>query len=277
MQDRTVAMAEERRRERRMPVDSIVLPFLGSRVADYQPFQYVLQDISQDGVRVALPRWAVSRERLLEGDRIHFHIPFRMGNSVLESGHVVWQNWDAEHESQIVGASLDQAAPAHYPVFITLLSQRWTIDLAAFENPGSLFCRVLKDSLLLKQGVLIYLKHLTGYFLRAGKFKKEEYEFFKEALMNDVMDQVQANASRLEQWCSECVGQDHPKDDAVADLDLEELREAIEPELYLDLFQSALGVGNAKMYLLAIKELEKRLFYNYNTIVMLFIRTLQTS
>jgi hypothetical protein len=268
-------MAEEDRREPRIPIDSVVLPFIGSRAADYQPFQYLLQDVSPGGVRIAVPRWAVSRERLGKGEQIHFHIPFRLGSSVLESGRVAWEKWDTEHEAQIVGASLDHTAPARYPVFITLASHRFTIDLAGFESPGSIFYRVLKDSILLKRGVLIYLKHLTAYFSRSGEFEKEEYEFFREALMNDVRNRVQANATRLDQWCSECLAQEPPKDDAVAELDMEELREAMEPELYLDLFRSALGVGNAKMYLLAIKELEKRLFYNYNTIVMLFIRTLQ--
>jgi len=267
-------MTEEKRRESRVPIDSIVLPFLGSRAADYQAFQYLLQDVSPEGVGIAVPRWAVSRERLQKGDRIHLHIPFRLGSSLLESGQVVWERWDREHEAQMAGVFLDQTAPAHYPVLITLSSHRFSIDLAGFESPGSIFCRILKDSLLLKRGVLIYLKHLTAYFSRWGEFKKEEYEFFREALMNDVRTQVQANTARLEHWFSVCLGQDPPMDDAVAELDIEELRAAMEPELYLDLFHSALGVGNAKMYLLAIKELEKRLFYNYNTIVMLFIRTL---
>lgn len=264
----------ERRREPRISVDSVVLPFIGSRAEDYQSFQYLLQDVSPSGVRIALPRWAVSRERLRQGELIHFHIPFRLGRYTLESGHVAWEMWDDEHQAQIVGASLDQTASANYPVFITLRSHRLTIDLAGFESPGSLFCRVLKDSLFLKRGVLIYLKHLASYFSRLGEFEKEEYEFFREALLNDVRNQVQANTSRLEQWCSECLSREPPEDDSVAELDMEELREAMEPELYLDLFRSALGVGNAKMYLLAIKELEKKLFYNYNTLVMLFIRTL---
>lgn len=269
-----VTMAEEKRRERRIPIDSIVLPFLGSRAADYQPFQYLLQDVSDRGLGIAVPQWAVSRERLRKGEQVHFHIPFRLGSSTLESGHVIWERWDEQQQSQMVGAFLDQANAAHYPVFITLSSHRFTIDLAGFETPGSIFCRVLKDSLLLKRGILIYLKHLTAYFSRTGEFKKGEYEFLREALLDDVRNQVEANATRMEQWYSECLGQDPPKGDAVAELDMEELRDATEPELYLDLFRSALGVGNAKMYLLAIKELEKRLFYNYNTIVMLFIRTL---
>jgi hypothetical protein len=272
-----VTMADEKRREFRMPIDSVVLPFIGSRAADYQPFQYLLQDASPNGLRIALPRWVVSRERLRKGERIHFHIPFRLGSSILESGQVAWEKWDTAQEAQIVGALLDQAAPANYPVFITLSSHRFTIDLAGFESPGSIFCRVLKDSLLLKRGVLIYLKHLTAYFSRSGEFKKGEFKFFRESLLDDVKNQVQVNAGRLEQWCSECLGHDPPKDDVIPDLDLEELREAMEPELYLDLFQSALGLDNARMYLLAIKELEKKLFYNYNTMVMLFIRTLQRS
>ncbi|MDQ1335912.1 MAG: hypothetical protein QG552_2862 [Thermodesulfobacteriota bacterium] len=268
-------MADEKRQERRIPIDSVVLPFIGSRAEDYQPFQYLLQDVSLGGVRIAVPQWAVSREHLRKGERIHFHIPFRLGSSVLESGYVAWEEWDTPQNAQIVGAFLDQAAPVHYPVFITLFSSRFAIDLAGFKSPSSIFCQVLKDSLFLKQGVLIYLKHLTAYFSRSGEFKKGEYDFLREALLDDVKNQVQANAARLERWRSEYLAQDLPSEDAIPELDMEELREAMEPELYLDLFRSALGVGNAKMYLLAIKELEKRLFYNYNTMVMLFIQTLR--
>lgn len=257
-----------------MPVDSVVLPFIGSRAEDYQAFQYLLQDVSQGGIRIAVPRWAVSRERLHRGERIHFHIPFRLGSSVLESGHVAWEKWDSKQEAQIVGAVLDEKASANYPVYITLSSHRYTIDLGGFESPSSIFCRALKDSLFLKRGVLIYLKHLSAYFSRTGALKKAEYAVFKEALLNDVIKQVEANEARLREWGSECLGQNPPKDEAIGDLDMEDLRQAIEPELYLDLFQSALGMGSARMYLLAIKELEKRLFYNYNTMVMIFIRTL---
>ena len=270
-------MTDDKRRERRIPIDSIVLPFLGSRAADYQPFQYLLQDVSSAGVRIAIPRWAVHREHLHKGDRIHFHIPFRLQNAVLEAGEVMWEKWEAAQGAQIVGAFLDQTAPPHYPVFLNLASRELTIDLGGFEGPGSLFSRVLKDSFFLKRGVLIYLKHLTAYFSRLGQFKKGEYEFFKEALIDDVTHHVQKNAERIEAWCSECRGQDPSRDEALPDMDMEELREAMAPELYLDLFRSALGLQTAKMYLLAIKELEKRLFYNYNTMVMLFIRGLRQS
>lgn len=268
-------MPDEKRQERRIPIDSVVLPFLGSRASDYQPFQYLLQDVSPNGVCIALPRWAVSRERLRQGERIHFHIPFRLGSVILESGKVVWERWDAPQEAQIVGASLDQAASVHFPVFITISSSQFTIDLGGFETPAAIFCQVLRDSLFLKRGVLIYLRHLTAYFSRTGEFKKGEYTMFREAMLDDVKHQVEINAARLEQWHSECASQHPHGGNAIPDLDMEEVRGAMEPEMYLDLFRSALGVGNARMYLQAIKELEKRLFYNYNTMVMLFIQTLQ--
>ncbi len=39
-------MTDTRRREKRLGVDSVVLPFLGSRAADYQTFEFLLQDVS---------------------------------------------------------------------------------------------------------------------------------------------------------------------------------------------------------------------------------------
>ena len=267
-------MSQEKRRERRIPIESVVLPFLGSRAEDYQPFQYLLQDISPGGVRVAAPNWAVSRERLHRGDKLHFHVPFRLGDDYLESGEVAWEKWDAENESQQIGASLNRSAPPFYPISIVLDSDTPSIDLGEFESPGEIFFRALKDSFLLKRGVLIYLKHLEVFFSRTSDLSEEDYAYFRETLLDDVIGKVRNHAERLEDWLSRLQGSGPVHDDSVSMLDMEELRSVMEPELYLDLFSFALGTDNATMYLRAIKELEKKLFSNYNTIVMLYIRTL---
>ena len=57
-------------------------------------------------------------------------------------------------------------------------------------------------------------------------------------------------------------------------IDLEELRRTMEPEIYIELFDLALGPETSSMYLDSIKALENRLYANYNTMVMLYIQSL---
>jgi len=258
------------RQFKRVGIESVILPFLGARVADFQPFQYLLRDMSQGGVGLGIPRWLTSRERLNLGDEIDLHVPFSMDGAILAIGEVVREFWDAENEEQIIGIRLTRSSPNAYGVFFEASSRDISFDLGQ-EGLEGLLTRVIKDSVLLKRGILIYLRHLASYFSRLGEYSPEEYETFREAIIGDVRDRVRDHAVYLEELHRNCC------DTAVSSferIDLEELRQAMEPELYLDLFRAALGDETASLFLHAIKDLEGKLFSNYNTVVMLYIGTL---
>ncbi|MGE4551571.1 MAG: PilZ domain-containing protein [Desulfovibrionaceae bacterium] len=264
-------MNEMKRRERRLGVDSVILPFAGSRAADYQTFQYLLQDVSPGGVGLSMPRWLTMRELLHDGDRVHLHLPFELHGRTLQSGTVTWTRWDEEQESQQAGVVLDAYAPAQYPVYVSVATQEVAIDLASFRGLEHLLERVLKDSGLLKRGILIYLKHLSAYFSRVCNLSREEYAVFREHIIEDVRAQVQTHLAALAGL------QDRARTDGektLAELDLEELRGNLEPELYIDMFNAALGDETVALFLKAIKELERKLLSNYNTCVLLYIGTL---
>ena len=72
----TPEAALKERRENRLEVASIVLPFLGSRENDFSPFQYLLSNLSPHGAKILIPRWLALRERLNPGEVIDFHAPF---------------------------------------------------------------------------------------------------------------------------------------------------------------------------------------------------------
>lgn len=252
----------EMRAERRITIDSIVLPFLGSRAADFQPFQYILQDVSPTGVRIAIPSWVVNREHLTQGEEIHFHVPFLLDGRLLNVGRVAWARWEEEEDAQVVGAALERALPVNYPVRISHSTSTVETDLGRFETPENLVRQVLGDTVLLKRGVLIYLRHLSAFFRRASGMSHQEYEFFREAVIRDARQKAQKNLEMLEEMAER---------DAVY-LDLEELRRATEPEVYIDLFRTALGADTVRLYLDAVKQLEKKLYANYNTLVMLYIQ-----
>jgi len=52
------------------------------------------------------------------------------------------------------------------------------------------------------------------------------------------------------------------------------LRGVVASEIYVDIFKAAFADANINPYLNAIKDLEKRLYFNYNTIVLLYLRSL---
>lgn len=261
----------ESRQFKRVGIESVVLPFMGLRMSDFQPFQYMLNDMSQGGVGISIPRWLVSRERLNLEDEINLHVPFSMDGTILAIGEVVRERWDSENDEQKIGLQLTKSSPNTYGVFFEANSREIAFDLGKVGNLENLLGRVVKDSALLKRGILIYLRHLASYFSRLGEYTPEEYELFRETVIDDVRLRVLEHAEYLENLHQICCNQPAA---GFEQMDLEELRQAMEPELYFDLFRAALGDDTASLFLRAIKELEGKLFSNFNTMVMLYIGTL---
>ncbi|WP_144446060.1 PilZ domain-containing protein [Halorhodospira halophila] len=262
------------RRELRRPVASIALPFLGSRGEALQPFQYLLSDVSSDGLGIFLPDWLANRERLWEGDRIFFHIPFRFGERVLNRGHVAWQQWSSDEGGQRVGATLTSGSPLPYPLYIAVDEREIRIDLGRFVTSEALAQRIIHDSVLLKRGVLIYLRHLEALFSRVSDLRREDYRVFREEIIGDVRQRLQHSVAYLEQFDPRIAGQPAPASPITEAIDLDEFRAAMEPELPLELFHHALGAESTSLYLESIKKLEHRLYLNHNAYVMLYIAAL---
>jgi len=263
----------ESRQFLRVGIESVVLPFVGTRTADYQPFQYLLRDMSQGGVGIGIPRWLASKERLNLGDEINLHVPFSMDGAILGIGEVVRAHWDPENDEQVIGIRLTRNSPNTYGVFFEGSSRDIAFELGR-EGLEGLLARVIKDSVLLKRGILIYLRHLASYFSRMSDYTPEEYELFRETVIEDIRGRVEKHAEYLGELHQICCDKSASAASGFERMDLEDLRQAMEPELYLDLFRATLGRETAQLYLRAIKELEGKLFSNYNTIVMLYIGTL---
>ena len=267
--------AMDARRELRRPVESIALPFLGSRGEALQPFQYLLQDVSSSGLGIFLPDWLASRERLREGDRIFFHVPFRFSERILNRGYVAWQRWSTEEGGQWAGATLTSGAPLPYPLYIALDAREIRIDLGRFETSEALAQRIIHDSVLLKRGVLIYLRHLEALFSRVSELRGDDYRLFREQIIGDVRERIQRNLAYLEPFDPQGNGAAQASETIMEDIDLDEFRAAMEPELPLELFNYALGAESTRLYLDSIKKLEHRLYLNHNAYVMLYIAGLQ--
>jgi hypothetical protein len=265
----------EKRVARRIIIDSILFPFLASREEDHACFQYLILDISLHGLKIAIPKWLVSREVLKEEELINLHLPFQLDKESFDQGKIVWARWDDEMQAQVCGVQVQKKPCAHYPIFVSFETKKISIDLGDFfSSERLLLLKLLKDAFLLKRGVLIYLNHLIPYFSRITEYPSKDYALLKEFFLDDVRNKVEKNQKKLEQLYEESREERSYQTQLAQHLDLEELRMLVESEIYMEVLKSAFETDSVMPYLRAIKKLEKKLYYNYNTIVMLYIRSL---
>lgn len=265
---------ENRRREQRFEIDAIILPFLGSREVDHLCFQYIPLDISAHGLKIAIPRWLVSRERLQGNDIINLHAPFRMNDCAGGRGKVVWSRWDESLQAQVCGVFIEKTAPLHSDVFISLDMTGVIVSLPASLSEEDLILKIFKDSVLLKKGVLIYLNHLIPYFSRITLYPAKEYPMLKEFVLDDVKKRIKENIEKLKSLHETTKKGLETGTKISVFLNLEELRSIIESEISLDLLMFTFETETILPFLSAIKELEKKQYSNYNNLVMLYIKSL---
>lgn len=264
----------ERRKEIRSPIDSIVLPFLGSVESNQATFEYLLFNLSPSGVGIMIPRWVVRREHLHPGDTVELHAPFRFQNRYFTRGKVAWTQWDESANAQACGIFMVEAPPPYYPVYISIKAAAVNIDLQDFESSDRLLCLLLKDAHLLKRGALIYLKHLIPFFYRLGEFHPAEYKDLKDHVLEDIQQRVSAHARALADCETAARKEKWGLSDLPRVLDLDLFRGAVESELQRDLLLTAFQADTARRYLDAIQELEKKLYHTFNTLIMLYMQAL---
>ena len=274
MSDPASPSFNDKRREERLAVQSLTLPFLGSREEDHQSFQYLLLDTSQHGASIAIPKWALARERLNKNDVINLHVPFRLHDETFDQGRVMWARWQDEYDAQVCGIKLEEAAPLIYPIFITLGRAGASVSLEDFNQASGLLADVLKDAYLLKKGVGVYLEHLIPYSSRVAEYSRQDFAQLREVLFEDIYQRVREHAKGLEDLFDKVRVEGLSEAQAAAFLDLEALRELVESELYFGLFETTFESELLSQLIKAIKNLEKRLYYNYNTVVMIYLRSM---
>ncbi|MDD3846576.1 MAG: PilZ domain-containing protein [Syntrophorhabdaceae bacterium] len=265
---------EERRKEPRLDISSVNLPFLGTRDEDHSSFQYLIIDLSKSGIAFAIPAWVVSREGIKKGDTVNFHLPINIGEQYYDQGVILWTRWDEGMGAQTCGAILGNRDRPPYPVFISIESGSVSVDLEEFEVRDSLLCRVIKDTAFLKKGVDIYLGHLIPFFSRIARYPRAEYPQLKSFLLSDVKARVKEHCDQLEALYVRTRTEMPAQSDIAGFIDLEELRAIVESEVYIEIFKAAFSDESIVPYLNAIKDLENRLYFNYNTIVMLYLHSL---
>jgi hypothetical protein len=264
---------QERRRDPRIPLDSVLLPFLGSREEDQVCFEYLPIDVSLHGLGIAIPHWLVNRERLQKGDLINLNVPFALEGKTFHQGRIAWTRWDEALQGQVSGLFLEKEMPPNYPIYFALETSG--VVLASPDvSIADLLLRVLKDSMLLKKGISIYFNHLIPYFSRITGYPTKDYPILKEIFLNDIKNKVVDHTDKLDILYQMFRKANGNYKEVTNNLNLEDLRDIIESEIYIEIIKITFESDAALQYLLAIKELEKKLYYNYNTIVLIYIESL---
>ena len=263
-----------KRREPRAGITAVLMPFMGTRESDQGTFEYLLDDISSQGVGLSIPSWLVRRERLKTGDLVNLHLPFQRHGRFYIRGRVQWGRWDEEKQAQFCGLLMETGRRPPYPVFLSLAKGELLLDLEGFENTEDLMTLLFKDAYLLKKGILIYLKHLTPFFYRIGDYPTKQFPQLKQTLLEDIRKKAEENALWLETIFNEFSMEKWPLSEIPRHMDLEMLRQAMESEVQRDLLAMVFTSETVRPYLNAIYELEKKQSNLFNTIVVIYTRAL---
>jgi len=266
--------AIERRRDGRFDIGSINLPFLGTREEDHSCFQYIVIDISRGGIKFVVPNWVVNRTKIQKNDVINFHLPLHIKDNYYNQSVILWTKWDEASQGELCGARLSSMEQPQYPAFISIEPSSISVNFNYFETDSNVLLNVIKDAAFLKRGVDIYLEHLITFFSRISGYPQEEYPQLKESLLIDIHKRVKEHCAELEALYEKIKDKTIPQSETAKYIDLEELRPIIESEIYIELFKIAFSNESVMSYLNAIKNLEKRLYSNYNTVVLLYIHSL---
>lgn len=280
-----------------LSLNTLRFPFLGTRRGG-EPFEYLLMNIDSEKAHIAIFKWMVNYTTLEKNEKIDLYLPIKLtlGYDFREDvlGGVTSINEDEETGEYLYEISLDYSSIkntfdkntfAYFPYNIPV-----EIDLI------ELLSRLIKDSIILKEGLIVYLKHFSSYFSRIVDYPIEDYADFKKFVFGDLISRIQTNIGLLGEL-SQLINRDLKEiDDISIYLNLEELRETIESEINLDLFLIAFTPKRTgrdlvdvlqrpdefkvnfrddyyMTYLFAIKNLEKRLYFNYNQIVLIYMKS----
>jgi hypothetical protein len=264
----------DKRNAKRFEFELLLLPFLGSRMSDQTCFEYIPMDISSEGLKILIPNWVVSRELLKNEEWIHLHLPFRFSNHTFTRGKIKWNTWDKNLQGQSYGLQMEHPENILYAIHIRTDTRSVDVDLSEFGSSGDLLQSFIKDAVLLKKGILIYLNHLIPFFSRLGGRSRQDYDQLKTVLFEDMKSQVMKNLGYVEALYNQAKMSRMDSQIVLQNLNLDQLREAVRSEVSVDVLSVALDSDAVTPILGAIKTLEEKQYTNYNAIVMLYIHNI---
>lgn len=268
-----------------------MFPFIGSLEIG-ETFEYLLLNLYGDRVEIAIVNWLVNRTILNIGDKIDLYIPklstddkrlVKLVNGTITSAN---ENEEIHGVNYVITLNLDDSpAKALQNSLLNGFIENFPISTSLTE----LLIFFIKDSMILKEGVEIYLKHLIPFFSRIVNYSADEYVKLKDSILMDILHKVKKNQLNLKELHQMLRDQLKNDSDIPIYIQLEELRETLESEISTNLFEVIFSENDDSkiishthaqnnysiaMYIDAIKILEKRIYANYNSIVILYLKAL---
>lgn len=182
-----------------MELDSIILPYIGTREADYISFQFLPLESKDNLLKILIPRWVVSRENLSIGDTIDLNLEAEFSGALHSSGVICSSQFEESLDGEVYELELIKSRSKDTYVTLTSQGSKIKINTNEFESKQKLFLQALKDSWMLKRGVIIYLNHLASYFSRISGTSKLEYPLLKDMLLKEPLIRANSNAAYLEE------------------------------------------------------------------------------
>lgn len=266
-------------------------PLVGIR-SDGEPFQYLPLTSEKKVLSFAIYNWFVNRSILNLAEQVDLLVPFFLKTRNPHADNM--QGTITAIEPNRVLKTVEHKLIFPDTLIDIVPVEDWNLQhfLAQFSQPAisvlDLLFKLLKDTVLLKSGVRIYLKHLRAYFSRISLQAASEYLNLNTLVLSDIEQHVISNEKYLKNLMEEVRTSLKKIDDIPLVIHLEDLREKIESEIPFSLFSLAFNehspTGSANLmdllnprvsnqslaYLQAVKLLEKRLYVNYNTIVLIY-------
>lgn len=270
--------------------NSLKFPFLGL-LDNGEIFEYLLLSIDVDFAEIALLQWFLNRLQLHIGEKIDLHLPYLLSTNYILRGNISGTVTAAKHSEEVQGEIYQ----------ISLTKQKADTDSSHYSfdqfsqqlstaSLKDLFIYLIKDSMLLKEGVRVYFKHLIPYFSRIADYSHREYTKLETYFLHDIEMHIIDNISKLEKLYQIAQQKITKPEEIPVYIDLEFLREIIESEISTSVFKVVFskkkGINPCDlsivsyhqegifMYINAIKNLEKKLYSNYNHIVIIYLKSL---
>ena len=243
------------------------LPLCGLKQLDYEPFRYLFLGQFEGGIEIGVTGTAQAY-LLKEFDFINLQISFRKkGGNFYSKGHIRSIRSDPNHGAICQIAFIEEPLFEH-PLYLALEEEPRVV----FDSTISLrewLINGLREWLFLKQGVFVYVRHLAAYFSRVVGYHHKTYGEFRRFFFDDIMQRLRGKIEKLKAVLNDLKTQ---KNDVILEnwLNFEESYEFIASEVNLDLLNITFEEGFHLPYVVAIKELESKLYAQFNTMLVVY-------
>lgn len=260
------------------------LPYIGTTDTE-KPFRYFLREITTDSAMISIPLWLDNSFNPQEVKTVCLHLEGLLStkrrNSPMAKGSIEYTPSGVDSELLLCRVSFE------IPLTNWQLLQK--IELEENYGPEMIdgILERIKDSLLLKGGINVYLKHFIPFLTRLVSISPANVLWLKNLMFYEMRDQIKEHIKTLELLYFDLFLNKKVEKTFYSKLNMETLRDACLSEVDSTFLQLALLSVDDTMafmfknteeytlrsyhgYLQSIKLVEHRLYRNLNDISCIY-------